>query len=129
MQYKNLKKVIKETAPKGLDYCWEYRGTILQAAFLAVHIPAVGECSAAKNIQITPLSKPMEYIVDAFTGPIPISFTLLSGAVGGIAWGMGWDQQIWQRAIKCVGGGAIATSVGAGMDWIGIEGVTSCLFF
>ena len=98
----------------------------LMAAVAAV--PDVGFCNSASNIQVTPLQKPVQMFTDLMTGPIPACFTVISGAVGGLSWGMGMGQQVTPRAIKCVGGGAVATSVGAGMEWIGIDGVSSCLF-
>ena len=102
--------------------------TMMGLAAAGASVPDVGFCNAAGDIQVTPLQKPMEMFTDLMTGPIPICFTVVSGAVGGLAWGMGWEQQVTQRALKCVGGGAVATSVGQGMSWIGLDNVTGCLF-
>ena len=128
---------IKQIKQKGADAAataWAFaRGHklfLLRLGLMAavVAMPEAGFCNAASNIQVTPLQKPVQMFTDLMTGPIPACFTVISGAVGALSWGMGWEQQVTQRSVKCVGGGAVATSVGAGMDWIGIDGVSSCIF-
>ena len=118
------------TVSRALTFARENKAFMFKLGLMAavVAMPDVGFCNSASNIQVTPLQKPVQMFTDLMTGPIPACFTVISGAVGGLSWGMGMEQQVTQRAIKCVGGGAVATSVGAGMEWIGIDGVSSCLF-
>lgn len=106
----------------------------LQMGIMAAVViaPDIGFCSttgAADNtgiqegksgITITALKDPVEKIGATLTGPVPAIFTVISGAIGGLSWGMGWEQQITQRALKCVGGGAVAMSAGGIMDNLGI---------
>lgn len=127
---KKIKKKGATTASKAITFAKENKAFMFKLGLMAavVAVPDVGFCNSASNIQVTPLQKPVQMFTDLMTGPIPACFTVISGAVGGLSWGMGMEQQVTQRAIKCVGGGAIATSVGSGMSWIGIDGVSSCLF-
>ena len=127
---KKIKQKGADKASKALAFAKENKAFMVKLGLMAAvaAVPDVGFCNAASNIQVTPLQKPVQMFTDLMTGPIPACFTVISGAVGGLSWGMGMEQQVTQRAIKCVGGGAIATSVGAGMSWIGIDGVSSCLF-
>ena len=78
------------------------------------------------NTGINSLNQPLQMIGNALTGPIPAVFTIVSGAVGGLAWGMGWEQQITQRALKCVGGGAVAMGAGSVLSDVGID-ASACL--
>jgi len=94
--------------------------------------PDVGFCSVTTggeggdhqistvNSSITSLNGPLQKIGGALTGPIPAVFTIVSGAIGGLAWGMGWEQQITQRALKCVGGGAVAMGAGQVLTDVGV---------
>ena len=127
---KKIKKKGATAASKALTFAKENKAFMFKLGLMAtvVAVPDVGFCNSASNIQVTPLQKPVQMFTNLMTGPIPACFTVISGAVGGLSWGMGMEQQVTQRAIKCVGGGAIATSVGSGMSWIGIDGVSSCLF-
>ena len=127
---KKIKTKGASTASRALTFARENKAFMFKLGLMAavVAMPDVGFCNSASNIQVTPLQKPVQMFTDLMTGPIPACFTVISGAVGGLSWGMGMEQQVTQRAIKCVGGGAIATSVGSGMSWIGIDGVSSCLF-
>ena len=122
-----IKEVLKKSALKSWDFCRSNKGLILQVALITVAVPVMGECSEAGKVSISPLQEPLTLITETLTGPIPKAFTVISGAVAGIAWGAGWEQNIMQRAIKCVGGGAVATACGEGMDWIGIDDVSACL--
>lgn len=122
-----LKKYLKTVLDETVSFVKNNKGTILTIGAYAVLIPVMGECSAANSVKITPLQKPLQMFTDFMTGPAPASFTVISGATAAIAWGAGWEQSIMQRALKCVGGGAVATSVGQGMSWIGIDNVSSCL--
>ena len=133
MYMDSIKKIKNKgaiTASRALTFARENKAFMFKLGLMAavVAMPDVGFCNSASNIQVTPLQKPVQMFTDLMTGPIPACFTVISGAVGGLSWGMGMEQQVTQRAIKCVGGGAIATSVGSGMSWIGIDGVSSCLF-
>lgn len=93
---------------------------------------SVGECTdAIKGANNTksgnPLVEPLTEVAKIMTGPIPMGFTLVSGATAAISWGAGWEQSITQRAMKCLGGGAVATGAGKGFEWAGLDGVTGCL--
>ena len=104
----------------------------LQMGIMAavVFAPDVGLCQATgatdntgvsdSKVTISALKAPVDKIGQTLTGPIPAVFTVISGAIGGLSWGMGWEQQITQRALKCVGGGAVAMSAGGIMDNLGI---------
>lgn len=122
-----LKKHLKTALNKAVTFVKENKGTILTLSAYAILIPVMGECNNAKNVEITPLKEPLRLFTEFMTGPAPAAFTVISGATAAIAWGAGWEQSIMQRALKCVGGGAVATSVGEGMNWIGIDKATSCL--
>ncbi|MBR3721655.1 MAG: hypothetical protein IKN12_02735 [Selenomonadaceae bacterium] len=122
-----LKKYLKTALNKAVTFVKENKGTILTLGAYMVLIPVMGECNSASNVKITPLAAPLKMFTEFMTGPAPASFTVISGATAAIAWGAGWEQSIMQRALKCVGGGAVATSVGKGMDWIGIGDVSACL--
>ena len=115
---KKIKKKGATAASKALTFAKENKAFMFKLGLMAavVAVPDVGFCNSASNIQVTPLQKPVQMFTDLMTGPIPACFTVISGAVGGLSWGMGMEQQVTQRAIKCVGGGAIATSVGSGMS-------------
>lgn len=75
---------------------------------------------------ITSLNAPLQKIGNALTGPVPAVFTIVSGAIGGLAWGMGWEQQVTQRALKCVGGGAVAMGAGSILTDVGVD-ASACL--
>ncbi len=122
-----LKKYLKTALNKAVTFVKENKGTILTLSAYAILIPVMGECSKAGNVEITPLKAPLEMFTNFITGPAPAAFTVISGATAAIAWGAGWEQSIMQRALKCVGGGAVATSVGEGMSWIGIDKASACL--
>ena len=111
------------------------KGMFLKMGIMAAVVlaPDVGSCAVATGgesgkhaistvgTQITSLNEPLQKIGGALTGPIPAVFTIVSGAVGGLAWGMGWEQQITQRALKCVGGGAVAMGAGQVLTDVGID--------
>ncbi|MBR2216054.1 MAG: hypothetical protein IJ849_09880 [Selenomonadaceae bacterium] len=126
-----LKNFLKGKARQTGQFILDNKVMILQMAAIAVAIPAMGECSVesmASADNLDPLVSPMTKIAEAITGPIPKVFTVVSGAVAGIAWGAGWEQNIMQRAAKCAGGGAIATACGEGLEWAGLTEVDACLF-
>lgn len=123
-----IKRQLKQAGKFVLDN----KVAFLQMGVMAavVLIPDVGLCSTTGagdntgittvNTGISALNTPLQTIGGALTGPVPAVFTIISGAVGGLSWGMGWEQQITQRALKCVGGGAVAMSAGGIMNNLNI---------
>lgn len=124
-----LKKYLKTALKETVTFVKDNKGTILTLAAYAILIPVMGECStlSSESSKAGPLAKPLKAISDFMTGPVPIGFTLVSGATAAISWGAGWEQSITQRATKCLGGGAVATGIGSGLDWAGVANVSSCL--
>lgn len=127
-----LKKYLKTALKETVTFVKDNKSTILTLAAYAILIPVMGECSndivaGSKVATNNPITKPLQSIVNFMTGPVPIGFTLVSGATAAISWGAGWEQSITQRATKCLGGGAVATGLGSGLSWAGVEKVTSCL--
>ena len=133
MKYK-LKKYLKTALKETASFVKNNKSSILTLAAYALVIPVMGECTAAIESASSgigagesPLTKPLKTIAEVMTGPIPMGFTLISGATTAISWGAGWEQSITQRAMKCLGGGAVATGAGQGFQWAGLDSVTGCL--
>lgn len=115
-------------------FVFKNKWTFLKMGIMAAVVltPDIGFCSVTTGgdggsgqisgvtSEITSLNKPLQVVGGALTGPIPAVFTIVSGAVGGLAWGMGWEQQITQRALKCVGGGAVAMGAGQVLSDVGV---------
>ena len=107
------------------------KGMFLKMGIMAAVclVPDVGFCQTGGTdgkigevgTGITSLNKPLQVIGSALTGPIPAVFTIVSGAIGGLSWGMGWEQQITQRSLKCVGGGAVAMGAGSVLNDVGVD--------
>lgn len=128
---------IKRQMKKAGKFVMDNKGVLFKMGLMAaiVALPDVGFCQTAGSqggstatagsmtvgTEISSLNEPLQKIGNALTGPIPAVFTLVSGALGAISWGMGWEQQITQRAIKCVGGGAVAMGAGTVLGDLGIN--------
>ena len=123
----HVSKVAKGTLKKALTFVKENKYMFIQLGLILIPT-AVGYCNDGSAIAITPLQKPLKVLHDAFTGPIPGVVTGISAALGGCSWAMGWEQQVTQRCVKGVGGGAIAMGGGKFMDSMGIGNVSGCLF-
>lgn len=104
----------------------KHRWLFLQVGIMLLPA-AMGYANEAANIKISPLQKPLEVLHDFLTGPLPALTTGISATLGGMSYAMGWEQQVTQRCLKGVGGGAIAMGSGEFLDSLGI-GVTGCLF-
>lgn len=123
-----VKKLLKTALKETVTFVKNNKSTIITLAVYAVVIPVMGECTKLTGADAAnPLTKPLENIMQFMTGPVPIGFTLISGATAAVSWGAGWEQAITQRAVKCLGGGAVATSLGSGLQWAGVDKVTGCL--
>lgn len=118
-----MKQLLNTTPVRFLK---KHRWLLLQAGVLLLPA-ALGYANEASSIKITPLQKPLEVLHDFLTGPLPAVTTGISAAMGGMSYAMGWEQQVTQRCLKGVGGGAIGMGAGEFLDSLGI-GVTGCMF-
>lgn len=118
-----MKQLLKS---KPVRFLKKHRWLILQAGIFMIPA-AMGYANEAASIKITPLQKPLEVLNEFLTGPLPALATGMSAAMGGMSYAFGWEQQVTQRCLKGVAGGAIGMGAGEFMSSLGI-GVTGCLF-
>lgn len=122
-----MKDIRKLISKKKVFKFLKNNDTVLCSLAIMMLVPAVGFCNDANNIQITPLAKPMQGIINFITGPLAGTVTVGSLVTGIASYTMGWEQSIMKKAGVGVCCGGAMTQVDTLCQSLGIT-ASSCLF-